>query len=809
MVILISSQPVIAPSMYVYYVVALLSVILIIILIVVVFLTSKINKVISDSISSKKRYKDLIREKNNIINTLNLALSSANMLSWHYDLNAGYIRVTDSNLKAHLYREQQLSEFTHADDVGKLIRYIYYSLDKKRHGSEKVRVKLYDENYRTYELHSFVKYDSDNRAIAIYGIAIDMSEIISYQNELKNKINLLETINKNMPIGVISLDKCGVIKEINDYYCKLLNIKDKYQIIDKAKFTNYLDPDGFFYNDLMKGKIIRGKMFYEFLPACLKNTKDNSLQHHSKFDVICTATFDEDMNVSGFVLLFISITEAYEYQARIDELQNNIALALDAGDMSAWMYDCQSREFSLIHGESINNGLMTYRQAELITDPEYHRYFDEAIENLKAKVTDKARITTRFKVNGEWVWNSCAMASVPSSDGVVRHITGIRKDITGEIKTRELIDNTLVQLEKSHELAIKNEIHLNTIINNTNSAIAYLDNNFIVQSTNTHIVYNGIFKEHFKKGQKCKPLFNNMLLDCDDCPIQLALKTKIIQQKTIEAYGDRTFDFLAIPILGTNNLIEGIVLKIDDVTETRKIIRELRIAKKRAEESDKLKLAFLANMSHEIRTPLNAIVGFSDLIQHSDNKSDKEKFAKIIKENNEILLQLINNILEISWIESGMLDLSFSEFDASQLLDNLISDYTVRNSHREIKLTYEKNIAEHKMYSDKKRINQIVGNLINNAFKYTVEGEILITIAAHNGGILISVKDTGIGINKEKQHLLFRKFEKLDNFAQGSGLGLSIVKAVVESLKGDISVESEENKGSTFSVWLPDNISAE
>ena len=105
------------------------------------------------------------------------------MLSWHYDLNAGYIRVTDSNLKAHLYREQQLSEFTHADDVGKLIRYIYYSLDKKRHGSEKVRVKLYDENYRTYELHSFVKYDSDNRAIAIYGIAIDMSEIISYRSE--------------------------------------------------------------------------------------------------------------------------------------------------------------------------------------------------------------------------------------------------------------------------------------------------------------------------------------------------------------------------------------------------------------------------------------------------------------------------------------------------------------------------------------------------------------------------------------------------------------------------------------------------
>ena len=566
MLILILSQRIVSSSIYIYYVAAFLSVILIIILIVVVCLTSKINNVLNDSMRSKRRYRDLIREKNDIIDTLNLALSSANMLSWHYDINAGYIRITDNNLKAHLFREKQLGEFTHADDTDKLIRYIYYNLDKKRLSSEKIRVKLYDENYRTYELHSFVKYDSDNRAIAIYGIAIDMSEIISYQNELKNKIKLLETINNNMPIGVISLDKYGVIKEINDYYCKLLNIKDKYQIIDKSRFTNYLDQDGVFYNDLMTGKIIRGNMFYEFLPACLKNINDNSFRHQSKFDIICTATFDEEMDVSGFVLLFISITEAYEYQARIDELQSNIALALDAGDMSAWIYDCESREFSLIHGKAINNGIMTYRQAELITDPEYHRFFDDAVENIKSKATDKAKLTTRFKINGEWVWNSCAMAPVPSSDGIVRHITGIRKDITGEIKTRELIDQTLAQLEKSHELAIKNEKQLNTILNNTNSAIAYLDNNFIVQSTNTHIAYNGIFKNHFKKGHKCKPMFNNMLLNCNDCPIQLALKTKNIQQKTIEAYGDRTFDFLAIPILGLNNFIEGIVLKIDDVT---------------------------------------------------------------------------------------------------------------------------------------------------------------------------------------------------------------------------------------------------
>lgn len=235
----------------------------------------------------------------------------------------------------------------------------------------------------------------------------------------------------------------------------------------------------------------------------------------------------------------------------------------------------------------------------------------------------------------------------------------------------------------------------------------------------------------------------------------------------------------------------------------RKQTEELLEAKKEAEKSDKLKSAFLANMSHEIRTPLNAIVGFTELIKDAQDDKEKEEYWNIISSNNELLLRLIGDILDLSKIEAGMIDLNPRMFDMTELIDSLYASIKQRPISPGVALIHECEYKHCYVVLDKNRVSQILTNFITNAIKFTVKGHIKFGYEYVDNGIRLYCEDTGIGISKEKVDNVFKRFYKLNDFAQGTGLGMAICKAIIDDMHGKISVDSTEGKGSLFWAWIP------
>ena len=235
-----------------------------------------------------------------------------------------------------------------------------------------------------------------------------------------------------------------------------------------------------------------------------------------------------------------------------------------------------------------------------------------------------------------------------------------------------------------------------------------------------------------------------------------------------------------------------------DITPLKETEQKLIIARDKAEELDRLKSAFLANMSHEIRTPLNAIVGFSSLLAETDSRSERQEYIKIVQENNELLLQLISDILDLSKIEAGTFNFVYTNVDVNETCAEIIKSMSMKVS-KGVELIFEEPFPECYIYTDKNRFTQVISNFINNALKFTQQGSITLGYEqVSHQKIKFYVRDTGMGIPEEKQKSVFERFVKLNTFVQGTGLGLSICKSIVSQMGGEIGVDSTEGVGSCF-----------
>lgn len=251
-----------------------------------------------------------------------------------------------------------------------------------------------------------------------------------------------------------------------------------------------------------------------------------------------------------------------------------------------------------------------------------------------------------------------------------------------------------------------------------------------------------------------------------------------------------------------NGVIELISVNYD-ITELKETEAKLIDAKEKAETADRLKSAFLANMSHEIRTPLNAIVGFSSLLVQGENPEEREQYMAIVEENNELLLQLISDILDLSKIEAGTFDFVKQELDVNQLCEDMVRTMKLK-AKPGVEVVFDHRLPECIIVSDRNRLNQVIANFMNNAIKFTSTGSIRLGYGQAETNLLrFYVADTGIGIIQEKQAEIFDRFVKLNSFVHGTGLGLSISKSIVEQLGGTIGVESESGKGACFWFTLP------
>jgi PAS domain S-box-containing protein len=292
----------------------------------------------------------------------------------------------------------------------------------------------------------------------------------------------------------------------------------------------------------------------------------------------------------------------------------------------------------------------------------------------------------------------------------------------------------------------------------------------------------------------------------DDLELMRTRERMEMQESYVTATGEtrivQTLKTL-VPMEGRAPLIIGISW---DITNMQNIEQELIQARIKAEQSDRLKTAFLANMSHEIRTPLNAIVGFSRLMTTADNPEDEKLYSDIINQNSEILLQLINDILDLSKIEAGTLEYVRQPMDLGELCRSIYEIHKDRVQEG-VTLILDNKDASLVINEDKNRIMQVITNLITNAIKFTFAGEIRFGFELKEDHIDFYVKDTGMGISEEKMKSIFERFVKLNTFVQGTGLGLAICRMIVEKLGGEITVDSQLDKGSTFRFTIPCDMS--
>ena len=303
---------------------------------------------------------------------------------------------------------------------------------------------------------------------------------------------------------------------------------------------------------------------------------------------------------------------------------------------------------------------------------------------------------------------------------------------------------------------------------------------------------------------------------CGSCPIRQAIRQAFEQRRgftNLEATlnmvtsENQTVACEAV-ISGSYFLLneeENMVLTVHDITHLKQVERELKVAKEKAENADIAKSAFLANMSHEIRTPLNAITGFAEVMGSATTEEEKAQYQEIIKMNADLLMQLVNDILDMSKIEAGTLEFVYSTVDINLLLSDLqrLFQMRINDAGGKVQIIAEPSLSSCLIQTDRNRVAQVISNFVGNAIKFTREGNIRIGYEAKDTELYFYVKDTGTGIPAEKLSNVFGRFVKLNKDQKGAGLGLSISQTIVGKLSGQIGADSIEGEGSTFWFTLP------
>jgi len=378
-------------------------------------------------------------------------------------------------------------------------------------------------------------------------------------------------------------------------------------------------------------------------------------------------------------------------------------------------------------------------------------------------------------------------------------------------------------------LAQKNELGLNkdfsdAILRNIDAYIVLANRNFLVEKTN----YYSLNSEKddcvlHRVGEllRCKNALDSGACgtheNCKSCPVRASIE-RCFREKNgfsrLEApmrlyLSDDTDNYVdcVVSVSGAymvQNRDEKVLLTVRDITRLKKVQEELEAARRVAEVAGEQKTAFLANMSHEIRTPLNAIVGFAGLLANA-SESERNSYIEIIKGNTNMLLQLVNDILDMSKIEAGTLEFIYSDTDVNQIMRELEGIFRLRleEADSSVRIVFEPCLPVCFIHTEKNRVSQVLSNFLSNAFKYTKEGSITLGYKVREDDIYFYVQDTGAGIPAGKVDKVFERFMKLDAKKQGTGLGLSISRTIIKKLGGEIGVFSEYGKGSTFWFTLP------
>ena len=376
---------------------------------------------------------------------------------------------------------------------------------------------------------------------------------------------------------------------------------------------------------------------------------------------------------------------------------------------------------------------------------------------------------------------------------------------------------------ESRKLEHTNHI-ASAILKNVHAYILLIDNDFKVLKTNYYQLtgtQKGLEEKRVGDLLQCRNALSaeggcGTHAYCGSCPIRCAIRQAFEQRRGFTDL-EATLNVLTSEkksvecdavISGSYFLLneeENMVLTVHDITQLKETEKQLTLAKEKAENADLSKSAFLANMSHEIRTPLNAITGFAEILASANTEEEKAQYQEIIKMNADLLLQLVNDILDMSKIEAGTLEFVYTKVDINLLLSDLrqLFQMKVNDAGGNIQIIAEPSLPSCSIETDRNRVAQVLSNFTTNAIKFTQEGTISIGYEARDTELYFYVTDSGAGIPADKLPEVFGRFVKLNKDKKGTGLGLSISKTIVNKLEGQIGADSVEGKGATFWFTIP------
>lgn len=508
----------------------------------------------------------------------------------------------------------------------------------------------------------------------------------------------------------------------------------------------------------------------------------------------------------GSKRLLLNIRWDQKLQNDLERRAKVLSISMEVMNAYTWFYEPSKQRVSFGEGfDKIGRNALdinTFEKFAECVHPDDRRQFigtmDAVLKQDSGEWDIEYRADLRGNGNYEWWQTRGVLETSILNDTPYQYVSGM----TISIESYKQTELTLLKnKEKLKRLIRQNEL----VLNNTNSGLAYITKDYVVQWENVSVCSSSLSFEAYKRGECCYKSAHNRTSPCENCVLGKVLASRQMEKIKFHSENNRIVEVLATPVFGEGEEIDGIVIRVDDITDRERMIEELRQAKLLAEQSDKLKSAFLANMSHEIRTPLNAIVGFSDLLMNSEEQADREEYMQIINTNNELLLKLINDILDLSKLESGSVELKYEDFDLAEYFNGMASSMKQRMVNPEVRLVTINPYDVCLVKLDRNRVAQVMTNYVTNAIKYTPKGSIEMGYEVMDTGIRLYVKDTGIGIPEEKKNKVFHRFEKLDEFAQGTGLGLSICKAITESMGGSVGFESKYHEGSLFWAIIPCN----
>ena len=613
---------------------------------------------------------------------------------------------------------------------------------------------------------------------------------------------MLNAVLDNMPMPLIIKDIDDDLKYVFwNKQCELQGGYSREEIIGKTDIEVYGKERGEHYRDvdfkiIEEGNSYQVQEVYEtpdggrHVSIVNKNVVSNDVHHW-----LLATRWD--------------ITDLIRIQEQLQEVNQQLRMAFSVTNTVPMIWDLEEDliRFKYPEFKAGNENFYKERDGQSSLEavnnmhPDDREIMSRLFTDIRNGLIDNLHREVRYDVRGLYEDYYDLYLTIEKKDiaGKPLRVVGTLRNITES----KLYEKTLMEAKQNVEKI--QEIN-QLILDHSNNGLVYLHPDYMIEWENLAQYSEHPLAGRYKAGLCCYKSVMHRDSPCPGCVMHKALETGKREMKEVTFDDEFTVEITATPVYDIKNegQIRGVVLKYEDVSERTRVANEWKRAKEAAEMSDRLKSIFLSNMSHEIRTPLNAIVGFSELLVNTDDPKDKEEYMAIINRNNELLLQLISDILDLSKIEAGTLEFIYDMVDINEMLRGLEMSYRQKIAeHPGIDISFTSHMDECVVYTEKNRVMQVISNFLNNALKFTREGHIHFGYEEQENGLRFFVSDTGKGIPVEKQGEIFKRFVKLDSFTNGTGLGLAICQTIVRKLGGEIGVYSEEGKGSTFWFTLP------